>query len=181
MNLNEIENRLSILEDYVEGQLPLHSLNENYNLLKEIPVNIFGNKINLKIKCDEKLNKKLESKIDNVIKYISAKSLYNYLYNLNKNYYDSEINSDPYYDGKTIKSGTDLLKSIDFNHKNTTLFLDSDRNCIYFCGEYWVDPEHGFSIVFPNGNFIKGEGKDKKYDSKYNPLFTFMGQYSDAL
>lgn len=141
-----------------------------------------GIKTKVKIKCDNK-DSKLLSKVDSILKIVCSSSLYNYLYTLDKDLYEKDINQDPYFDGKTIKSGKDLMNAIkdQITHKNTAVFVDNYKNCIYFCGEYWIDEEHGYSIVFPEGKFIKGKAGAKKYDSNYKPVITFIGQYSDPL
>jgi hypothetical protein len=160
-------------------------IRESYEIITTKDMNFDGVKIKINIKDSyNSKDSKLVQKVDSVLKTICSPSLYGYLYNLDKDFYETEINTDPYYDGKTIKSGKDLMNAIkeEITNKNTCLYIDGQRNCIYFCGEYWIDPEHGFSIVFPGGNFVKAKSnKDKKYDSHYNPLITYIGQYSDAL
>ena len=121
--------------------------------------------------------------IDKVLKAICMESLYNYLYKLNKDFYTYEINEEPYFKGKQINSGKDLYNSIDITDKNTSIFVCDDkyRKCIYFAGEYWVDDEHGFSITFPNGKFVRAGKDGKTVNSNYVPIATGIGQYSDCL
>ena len=176
------------------------SLQESYEILSECIINeayqengtidgsFNGKKFTAKIKTDNP-DSKLMSKVQSVIKTVGSISLYNYLYESDKNFYRDEVNTDSYYDGKKIESGKDLMNSIEINHKNSTIFVNDRRNTIYFCGEYWVDPEHGFSITFPGGKFVKADKalygelqlRKERYDSHWIPQFTFMGLYSDSL
>ena len=171
---------LSLQESYEVLNDCISYLNEAYQDNGTIDGSFNGKKFTAKIETDNP-DSKLMSKVQSIIKTVSSISLYNYLYNLDKDFYNKEINNDSYYDGKKIESGKDLMNSIEINHKNTTIFVNDRRNIIYFCGEYWVDDEHGFSISFPGGKFIKGASNQKKYDSHWNPQFTFMGEYSYAL
>ena len=145
-------------------------------------INFFGTKTTIKVKSDDPKSK-LISKVDSVLKTICNASLYNYLYNLDKDFYEKEINEDPYFNGKKIKSGEDLKNALkeQITHKNTNIFISNYHNAIYFCGEYFIDDEHGYSIVFPKGNLIKGKPGDSKLDKQYKPLITYIGQYSDPL
>ena len=118
--------------------------------------------------------------VNKLAKLVTDISLYNYLYNHDKEWYTEEINDDPYYDGKKINSGMDLMKSIDWGHKNTMFMVDPKTKVIYFCGEYWVDEEHGFSIYFPNGKFVKGKPGERVVDEHWVPIYTGMGQYADS-
>lgn len=87
-----------------------------------------------------------------------------------------------YFDGTEIKSGKDLKKSIE-----EIKVIAYVRGVIYICGEYWYDPEHGFSIKFPRGKFIKSEHdtydyqRDEGKDVNFIPQCTILGQYSDYL
>ena len=119
--------------------------------------------------------------INSVLKLVgSNKSLYTYLYTQNKSLYDDEINKNPYFDGKTIQNGIDLLKAMTNDTRYTLVVTEKT---VYFCGEYWIDPEHGFSISFPNGKFVKAEKESRMTDirNKYRTEITVLGQFSDAL
>ena len=70
------------------------------------------------------------------------------------------VNEDPYFDGKKVNNGNDLLKSI-----SRIDVIQVSKRHIVMSGEYWLDDEHGFSIDFPNGKFItKGDQEDKLGD-----------------
>lgn len=115
--------------------------------------------------------------VNNILKIVgSNKSLYDYLYKENKDMFE-EINDDPYFKGKKINNGMDLINAMTEDLKYTMYI---SRGCVYFCGEYWVDPEHGFSIYFPRGKFIKAIQK-KYIGDNYVPIATTIGQFSDGL
>ena len=126
--------------------------------------------------------KTLMKKIDNVLKIAGTnKSLYSYLYMISKDFID-DVNDDPYFDGKCCNSEKDLMDALEFTH----VIVDTRRGntCIYLAGEYWLDDEHGFSITFPDGKFIKAKrdanGYYKTRDSHYAPIATGLGQFSDS-
>ena len=138
----------------------------------------FNNRtFNAKIEND----KEIDINLDNIIKILNSSELYDYLFNYHKKMFD-EINNDSYFDGKTIKSGRDLKNSIE-DIKLVAYF----NEVIYICGEYWCDPEHGFSIKFPNGEFIKSKydsfdyNRDEGKETGYKISCTLLGQYSDYL
>lgn len=116
--------------------------------------------------------------IPSIVKLIEGTELWGHLYKLQKDYYD-DINDDPYFEGRKVKSGKDLKNSIDTKYK-VEIYIDAYRNCVYFCGDYWCDPEHGFAVTFPDGKFIKKkDGKPK--ENKYFPYYTYLGSYDEAL
>lgn len=138
----------------------------------------FNNKVfNVRIERD----KGIDVNLDSVLKILDSNELYDYLYNYHKKEFE-EINNDSYFNGKTIKSGMDLKNSIE----EIKLIAYYD-NVIYVCGEYWCDPEHGFSIKFPNGEFVKSKfdsfdyDRDEGKESDYKISCTLLGQYSDYL
>ena len=138
----------------------------------------FNNKVfNVRIERD----KEIDVNLDSVLKILDSNELYDYLYNYHKKKFE-EINNDSYFNGKTIKSGMDLKNSIE----EIKLIAYYD-NVIYVCGEYWCDPEHGFSIKFPNGEFVKSKfdsfdyARDEGKESDYKISCTLLGQYSDYL
>ena len=106
--------------------------------------------------------------------------LFDYLYNYQIKMFE-EINNEPYFEGKTIKSGKDLKNSIE-----SIDLISYNNEVIYVCGEYWCDPEHGFSIAFPKGKFIKSQYSNYEYDRDqgetvdYIPVCTVLGQFSDG-
>ena len=112
---------------------------------------------------------------------LNSDELFDYLYKYHIKLFN-EINEDSYYEGKTIKSGEDLKNSIE----SITTIAVSD-GVIYICGEYWCDPEHGFSITFPKGKFVKSKHKEYEYnqdqgkDVDYIPICTILGQDCDYL
>ena len=159
------------------------------DVIGDVDIKVFGRVYNIQIKTNRWENEysreshNYDQQIQAAIKLskvVSDISLYNYLYTLNKNYFRDEINTDPYYNGKQINSGSDLMKSIDFGHKNTKFYVDPKTKVIYFCGEYWPDEEHGFSITFPNGKFVKGKPGERTVDKNWIPIATAMGLYADA-
>lgn len=114
-------------------------------------------------------DKELDIEINDCIDILNSDELFDYLYENTKWMFD-EINSDPYFEGKTITSGEDLKNSIEEISQ-----IGYKRDVIYICGEFWCDPEHGFSISFPNGKFVK------KGDAEEGSKFTVLGQFSDCL
>jgi hypothetical protein len=154
------------------------TLLEGFEDVDSREINFDGIKTTIPIKTDNP-DSKLLDKVDSVLKTVCSPSLYNYLYKMEKRYYEDEVNTDPYYDGKKIQSGKDLMNACkeQITHKNTKIFINDRRNMIYFCGEYWCDEEHGYCITFPGGKFVKGNESSNKYNSK----ITRMGLYSDAL
>lgn len=136
-----------------------------------------GKKHNVQIE----LNDNNDSILSECLNALNTDELFNYLYNYHIELFN-EINEDPYYDGKTIKSGEDLKNSIDCIEK-----IICSNEVIYVCGEYWCDPEHGFSITFPKGKFVKSKydkfeyNRDKGKDVDYVPVCTILGEYTDYL
>ena len=121
-----------------------------------------------------------EYDLDNCLKTLNTDELFNYLYNYHNNFFN-EINEDPYFEGKKIESGKDLKNSIE-----SIEIITIKDDVIYICGEYWCDPEHGFSIAFPKGNFIKSQynffeyNRDVGLDVDYIPCCTVLGESSDG-
>lgn len=134
----------------------------------------FNNKLyNVKLNSD----KEIDVNVDDCLKILNNEELFDYLYNYHLALFD-EINNDSYFNGKTIKSGQDLKNSIE-EIKSIAYF----EGIVYICGEYWCDPEHGFSISFPNGKFVKSKydsydyDRDKGEENEYVPVCTLLGQY----
>ena len=154
-------------------------LTESYEDLGEKEINFFGTKANIKIKSSGTIaaDDKLLAKVDNVLKVVCSKELYENWYKEKDDIFE-EINDDPYFKGKKIKNANDLIKALkeEITNKNTRVYINTYRKTIYFCGEYWCDPEHGYSISFPDGEYVKSKG----YNSSKGPV-TYFGQYSDAL
>ena len=96
-----------------------------------------------------------EPVIKSISQTLNNNEVWEYLYEENKDWFEKEINNDPYYKGKKIESGKDLKTSIE-----KISAIGQYKNIVYVAGEYWVDDEHGFSISFPNGKFTKS-GKEK--------------------
>ena len=149
---------------------------------KDSPIKLeFNGKI-YNLRVDDKDDKDdIDVDINDCLIALNNNELFDYLYKYHKNMFD-EINNDPYFDGKTIKSGEDLKNSI-----QDLKVIAYKKGVVYICGEYWCDPEHGFSIKFPNGKFIKSEydsfdyNRDEGKDANYTPKCTILGQYSDYL
>ena len=163
----------------------IQTITESSEMIDKKEVNFFGTKVTIPvIKSDdeEKISDKLLSKVDNAIKYITTPALYNYLVKLHSKMFD-EISNDDYFDGKSIKSGNDLIEAIkeQIKHKNTMIFVSERYNTIFLCGEYWCDDEHGYSISFPGGKFIKANSLDNAFNKDYEPVATALGQYSSYL
>ena len=175
------------LEDRELDNILEFYFNESDNSSDTQIINFFGKKLNIRhvyLSGGDQKNIPIDSKISQIIKIFSTnKGLYNYLY---KNHIKlfNEINNDPYFEGKKIKSGNDLIKAIQENDgKNIIdIFYDKRNNVYYICGEYWCDPEHGFSICFPDGKFIQSKSTDyKDWYKDYVPVATILGQYDNAL
>jgi len=119
--------------------------------------------------------------ISECLKALDSDELFNYLYRYHIHMFN-EINSDPYYEGKTVKSGKDLKESI-----KKIKIIACKKGVVYICGEYWCDPEHGFSIKFPGGKFVKSKydvfdfDRDEGKDASYIPKCTVLGHFSDYL
>ena len=140
-------------------------------------ISFFGKSVQLKLNKNlDKAPEEIKKKYNKIINMCcNNKSLYSYLYSINVQLW-KEVNEDSYYEkDQKIKSVQDLINSIDTKQKISLYYNEYNKN-VYFSGEYWVDPEHGFSINFPNGEFVKG-------DQKYNNVdkCTRLGQYSDGL
>ena len=136
----------------------------------------FNKKIfNVKIISDQEIYIDLNE----CLNLLNNDDLFEYLYNYHIKMFE-EINNDKYFNGKTIKSGKDLKNSIEQISQ-----IAYHNNVLYICGEYWCDPEHGFSIKFPNGKFIKSKNafydynRDEGKDVNYIPSCTLLGQFSD--
>jgi hypothetical protein len=142
-----------------------------------IGINFFGKPMKVKVHIDERdKDSALINTFDRLLKSVgSSNQLWGYLYNQRKKMFD-EVNKDPYYDGKTCKSGKDLINSV-----GRIDYIGISRDIVYICGEYWIDDEHGFSISFPNGKFVRLKDGEKLYDTRYIPIGTVLGQYADAL
>ena len=150
-------------------------------------INFFGKELNIRhvyLSGGTETSIPIDSKIEQVLKIFSTnKGLYNYLYKIHNKLFN-EINNDPYFDGKKIKSGNDLIKAIqDNNGKNIIdIYFDKRNNVYYICGEYWCDDEHGYSICFPGGRFVQAKSTDyKDWYKDYVPVATILGQYDNAL
>jgi hypothetical protein len=150
-------------------------------------INFFGKELNIRhvyLSGGTETIIPIDSKIEQVLKIFSTnKGLYNYLYKIHNKLFN-EINNDPYFDGKKIKSGNVLIKAIQDNDgKNITdIYFDKIYNVYYICGEYWCDDEHGYSIRFPSGRFVQAKSTDSKdWYKDYVPIATILGQYDNAL
>ena len=148
-----------------------------YNENDIVKVNFNGNEYDLRVDSTKGIN----VDISECLKAIDSDELYEYLYQYQKHMFD-EINGDPFFEGKTIKSGNDLKNAIE-----ELKVIACKRDVVYICGEYWCDPEHGFSIKFPNGKFVKSEFETYEYNrdegaaANYTPKCTVLGLYSDYL
>lgn len=142
---------------------------------KFVTVNFNNKTFNVKIISDGEI----DIDLDECLKLLNNDELFEYLYNYHIKMFE-EINSDKYFNGKTIKSGKDLKNSIE-----QISLIAYYKKVIYICGEYWCDPEHGFSIKFPNGKFIKSiydffdYNRDEGKDVAYIPICTILGQFLD--
>ena len=166
-------------------------LNESCHsfVIDSVKIKINGKVLNCPINMDDRYkdaDSNTKAKLDNmlkvipsIVKLIEGKELWDYLYKLHEDMF-YEINEDPYFDGKTIKSGKDLKNAIDTRYK-ITIFIDEYDECVYFCGEYWCDEEHGFCVTFPDGKFVKAKEGKKKKGKDYSPYYTYLGQFADAL
>ncbi len=118
--------------------------------------------------------------IEKCVDILNSDELFDYLYAYHIDMFN-EINEDPYYNGKTVKSGKDLKNSIE-----KISLIKSKNGVVYICGEYWCDDEHGFSIKLPNGEFVKSQystfdfSRDQGKEVNYKPICTLLGQYSDS-
>lgn len=167
------------LENFIDFCDEMQIAEESTDLKsRTMPFKMFGKNAKVVIYENEYDNIKIDDSTANaVLKMVGTnKSIYDYLYKSSSSMFD-EINSDPYYKGKKITSGNDLIKAMTEDLKYSMYIK---QGCIYFCGEYWVDPEHGFSIWFPNGKFVKASN-GKYQDTKYKPIATKLGQHSDGL
>lgn len=128
-------------------------------------INFEFNGKNNEIELDDSIKDEMLEKVENCLLLMNNIELFDYLYMSSKEMFEY-INDDPYFNGKTIKSGEDLKNSIE----EIKLIAYKD-NTYYICGEYWCDDEHGFSISFPDGNFIKENSSNS----------TFLGNFDDYL
>lgn len=120
--------------------------------------------------------------INNALKIFSTdKSLWNYLYSISKKWID-EANNDPYFNGKKCKNGNDLIQAIKDDNEilHIHVKIKNEIPTIYICGDFWLDDEHGFSVNFINGEFIKCKGNKITYNN-YTPTCTVLGSYDEAL
>ena len=142
-----------------------------------VNVKVNGKNYNLTVDSDNDIN----IDINKCLNALASDELFDYLYKYHIEMF-KEINGDTYFKGKTIKSGEDLKKAIE-----KIKVIGYKDGVIYICGEYWCDPEHGFSIKFPGGKFIKSKydnfnyDRDEGKDVDYIPNCTILGQYSDYL
>lgn len=142
---------------------------------KLITVNFNNETYNVPLISDQKI----DIDLNECLNLLNSYELFDYLYSYHIEMFE-DINSDIYFNGKTIKSGIDLINSI-----TEITQIAYYNKVIYICGEYWCDPEHGFSIKFPNGKFIKSKynsydyNRDEGKDVKYKPICTLLGQSSD--
>lgn len=146
--------------------------------LKKIITFYFNNKtFKVQIISDQEVDIDLTE----CLKLLNNDELFDYLYSYHIKMFE-EINNDAYFNGKTIKSGKDLINSI--TEISQIVYYN---NVVYICGEYWCDPEHGFSIKLPNAHFIKSKynsydyNRDEGKTVKYIPICTVLGQFSDYL
>jgi hypothetical protein len=142
-----------------------------------IPIKFFGKPMQVKVHLKERdVNSELIKMFNGVLKKVcNSKELWSYLYSTSKSWIE-DVNDDPYFKGKTCKSTKDLIDAVEKIN-----YIGISQNAIWVCGEYWIDPEHGFSIAFPNGKFVRSASdKSPSYDSKYNVTSTGLGQYGDA-
>ena len=142
---------------------------------KRITLNFNNKTFDVPIITDQEIDFDLSE----CLKLLNSDELFNYLYSYHIKMFE-DINIDAYFNGKTIKSGNDLKNSI-----SKISQIAYYNNVIYICGEYWCDPEHGFSIKFPNGKFTKSKypsynyDRDEGQDAQYIPNCTLLGQFSD--
>ena len=113
-----------------------------------------------------------------ILDVLNGDELYDYLYRYQINKFEDINRNSDLFDGKKINSGDDLKQSIQ-NIKQ----LVYSNGVVYVCGEYWCDPEHGFSIKFPNAKFIKSGYNlyDYDRDESFITVCTLIGEYSDYL
>ena len=78
-----------------------------YNENDIVKVNFNGNEYDLRVDSTKGIN----VDISECLKAIDSDELYEYLYQYQKHMFD-EINGDPFFEGKTIKSGNDLKNAI---------------------------------------------------------------------
>lgn len=142
-----------------------------------INIEFNGKNYNLKIEGEQETNIDISKCLDT----LNNDELFDYLYKYHIDMFNN-INGDSYFEGKKIKSGKDLKNSIE-----QIKVISCKNGVIYVCGEYWCDPEHGFSIKFPQGKFIKSKydtfnyNRDEGKDSGYIPICTLLGQFSDYM
>ena len=89
-----------------------------------------------------------------VLKYLNSKEFWDYLYQTNLHKW-SEVNGEPTFGNKPMNSGKDLMQAVADNNGQDILEIMKKDGITYIGGEYWVDPEHGFLITFPNGKLVK--------------------------
>lgn len=125
----------------------------------------YNAKLDLKKGCNEDLVKNLKS----TVKLISSKSLYDYLYEYHKKMFD-DIND---YEDGSISSGSDLMKSL---HDIDLVTIDNDT--VYVSGQCDWDDEHGFSIAFPSGKFVKNSTMDGNHKNDYDKSNHYQPRYT---
>lgn len=91
--------------------------------------------------------------IDEIESLFNSTKLWEHLYKSNTSWWN-EVSEDDQY-GIAINSARDLKSSVT---SVTTIIQKQDG--VYVCGEWKVDPEHGFSVNFPNGKLVTS-GKNK--------------------
>ena len=122
----------------------------------------------------------VDKRIDNFIrsKTFEDQKIWDALYKKNKSYFE-EINNDPYFNGKKIASPSDLKKSLEITA------ISVHKGSLHVKGEWWGDPEHGFSINFPKDNFVDPNNhtdwKNDYCEHGEKRELSHFGQYSDDL
>jgi len=172
MNLNEIDNRLSILEDYVEAQLSLHSLNEYATYIYK------NKKIDIPKEVLESINKAtkiLFPKIDELQKSKQYKDLIKAAIEKDPNMINKKYGGSPtqklYYKWQN-SSGV-----YDYNEDNNTIEIKVNLDIT----PYWVTQElfyfeyNGYHLYNLTDDFYNKEIKGNKqitslpyFDNTYN-------------
>ena len=140
-------------------------------------VTLNGKQYKASIKCKKEYNEILLKNLKSTIKIMNSKSLYDYLYNYYKDMFD-EMNE---YGDCSIESGSDIVKAI---YGIDLITIEHDT--VYVSGYCEWDEEHGFSIGFPNGKFVKNTSNntDHKNDidkeNKYQPRYTIFSGHRSA-
>lgn len=141
---------------------------------KYISVSFNGKSYKAELDIRKGSNEDLASNIKNIVKLINSKAVFDYLYSHHKNFL-ADV-----YEYENIKSGTDLMKAI-YNIDLVTIKYDT----VYVSGYCDWDQEHGFSVAFPNGKFVKSN-KPAEYKSDYDennhyqPRYTVLSGHASA-